>query len=58
MVAHAAVHRAKETGGITPDPAEILDAGWYRAEALPDLPSHGSIARALIEEFRSVCAAR
>jgi NAD+ diphosphatase len=55
MVAFTARYVA---GGITPDPAEILDAGWYRAEALPDLPPHGSIARALIEEFRSVRAAR
>jgi len=43
-------------GEITPDPAEIRDAGWFRAGALPDLPPHGSIARALIEDFRSAHA--
>lgn len=53
MVAFTAHYVA---GEITPDPAEILDAGWYRADVLPELPPHGSIARALIEEFRSAHA--
>jgi NAD+ diphosphatase len=50
MVAFTARYVA---GEITPDPAEILDAGWYRSDALPDVPPQGSIARALIEQFRS-----
>jgi NAD+ diphosphatase len=44
--------RARWAGGeLTPDPAEIEDAGWFRADALPRLPSRISIARALIEAF-------
>ncbi len=38
-------------GEITADPGEIVDAGWYRRQALPEIPPHGSIARALIEDF-------
>lgn len=38
-------------GDITPDPAEILDANWYRYDALPDIPPELSIANRLIMEF-------
>jgi NAD+ diphosphatase len=38
-------------GEITPDPTEIVDAGWYTTGDLPELPPRGSIARALIDEF-------
>jgi NAD+ diphosphatase len=38
-------------GEITPDVGEIVDAGWYRAGALPEIPPRGSIARALIDDF-------
>ena len=38
-------------GEITPDPGEIVDAGWYRRGVLPEIPPHGSIARALIDDF-------
>lgn len=40
-----------EAGQITRDPGEIVDAGWFRAGALPELPPPGSIARAMIDEF-------
>jgi len=50
MVAFTARHVA---GEIAPDPGELRDAGWFRADALPDLPPHGSIARAMIEDFRA-----
>lgn len=44
--------RARYAGGdLVPDPDEIEDAGWFRADALPKLPSSISIARALIEAF-------
>ena len=33
------------------DPAEIEDAGWFRADNLPDIPSKISIARRLIDDF-------
>jgi NAD+ diphosphatase len=38
-------------GELSPDPAEIEDAGWYTADALPQLPPETSIARAMIEDF-------
>jgi len=38
-------------GEITPDPVEIVDAGWYRAGELPAVPPRGSIARAMIDDF-------
>jgi len=50
MVAFTARYAA---GEIAADPAELRDAGWYRADALPELPPLGSIARALIEAFRA-----
>jgi NAD+ diphosphatase len=44
--------RARYAGGeLRPDPAEIEDAGWFRADDLPRLPTRISIARALIEAF-------
>lgn len=41
-------------GEITPDPAEIEAADWYRRDALPTLPDPVSIARRLID---AACAA-
>ena len=38
-------------GELTPEPGEIEDAGWYRAEDLPQLPPHVSIARRMIDDF-------
>ncbi len=38
-------------GELSLDPAEIEDAGWYRADELPRLPPKTSIARAMIDDF-------
>jgi NAD+ diphosphatase len=38
-------------GEIQVDPAELEDAGWYTAEALPNVPPPPSIARQLIDQF-------
>lgn len=40
-------------GEIVPQPEEIEDARWFRLDALPPLPPHGSIARYLIELYRA-----
>jgi NAD+ diphosphatase len=48
MVAFTAVH----TGGtIAVDHKEILEAGWFRPQNLPEIPSKMSIARQLIDWF-------
>jgi len=44
-------HAEYAGGEIVPDPAEIVDAGWYRADAMPYVPPSISIARALIDDF-------
>lgn len=38
-------------GEVCPDGLEVEDAGWFTADALPDLPGPASIARALIEDW-------
>ncbi len=38
-------------GELTPEPGEIEAVGWYRAEDLPQLPPHVSIARRMIDDF-------
>jgi NAD+ diphosphatase len=40
-----------EGGEIVPDPAEIVDAGWFEKDGLPEIPPHGTIARRLIDWF-------
>ena len=37
------------SGDITPDEHEIMDAGWYRRDNLPNIPPAISIARKLID---------
>jgi len=44
-------------GEIKIDPKELLDAGWYRYDALPLLPPAGTIARRLIEDTVALCRA-
>ncbi len=45
-------------GEITVDGAEVLEAGWFRADQFPTLPMKLSIARRLIDDFvRRVSAA-
>ena len=44
--------RARHVAGeLAPDPTEIVDAGWYRRDALPAIPPGISIARRLIDEW-------
>jgi NAD+ diphosphatase len=38
-------------GEITPDPAEIADAGWFAPDEFPQIPGKISISRALIDDF-------
>jgi NAD+ diphosphatase len=38
-------------GEIAADPSEIVDAGWFAADAMPALPPKLSIARELIDDF-------
>lgn len=40
-----------ESGEITPDEAEISDAGWFEPDNLPTIPGEISIARQLIDWF-------
>ncbi|ROR03460.1 NAD(+) diphosphatase [Erwinia sp. JUb26] len=46
-----------DSGEINIDPKELLDAGWYRFDALPLLPPAGTIARRLIEDTVALCRA-
>jgi NAD+ diphosphatase len=51
--------QAEYAGGeLRPDPAELADAQWFAPEALPQLPTRLSIARALIEDTLARVAAR
>lgn len=38
-------------GNLNIDRNEIEDAGWFNLNNLPELPSHPSISRKLIESF-------
>jgi NAD+ diphosphatase len=51
MVAFTAEHAS---GEIRIDPSEILDAGWYKAGALPSIPDPLTVARKLIDWFVSM----
>jgi len=44
-------------GDINIDPKELLSAGWYRYDALPQLPPAGTVARRLIEDTVAICRA-
>jgi NAD+ diphosphatase len=48
MVAFTARHQA---GEIVPDPSEIVDAAWYPADSLPEIPHRMTVARRLIDWF-------
>ncbi len=39
------------SGDITIDNNEIVDAGWFSATTMPDIPARGTIARRLIDYF-------
>jgi NAD+ diphosphatase len=38
-------------GDLRPEPSELADAGWFRADAMPVVPPRLSIARALIDAW-------
>jgi NAD+ diphosphatase len=40
-----------KSGDIVCDPTEIVDANWYRKDALPNIPPGISIARKLIDAW-------
>jgi NAD+ diphosphatase len=40
-------------GEIRIDDSEVVDAGWYAADALPDIPAPITVARRLIDWFRA-----
>jgi NAD+ diphosphatase len=42
-----------ESGEIEIDESEIVDAGWFSPESMPNLPGRISIARQLIDHFLS-----
>lgn len=44
-------------GELQHDGKELLDAGWYRYDNLPLLPSPGTVARRLIEDTVALCRA-
>jgi len=44
-------HGRYASGELRLDPSEIVDGGWFRPDALPDLPPYPSIARRLIDEW-------
>jgi NAD+ diphosphatase len=48
MVGFTAEYRA---GEITEDQVEILEAGWFKSDNLPEIPEKPSIARRLIDWF-------
>jgi len=48
MVAFTAEY---ESGEVTPDGDEILDAGWFAPNEIPQIPGKWSIARKLIDAF-------
>ncbi len=44
--------RAEYTGGeLKPDGEEVVESGWFDREHLPEIPRHGSIARAMLDAW-------
>lgn len=39
------------SGTASPDGTELDSLGWYQADALPEIPGKGSIARRIIDDF-------
>ena len=36
---------------LTPDGEEVVESGWFDREHLPEIPRHGSIARAMLDAW-------
>jgi len=47
----AAFRAEWESGELVPDGAEIVEAGWFAPEALPDIPAKGTVSRELIDSW-------
>jgi len=43
-----------KSGEIVIDPVEIVHAGWFAPDDLPEIPPPGSVSRKMIDEFRSI----
>jgi NADH pyrophosphatase NudC (nudix superfamily) len=44
--------RAEYAGGkLKPDGEEVVESGWFDREHLPEIPRHGSIARAMLDAW-------
>ena len=39
------------SGELTPDGEEVVESGWFDRERLPEIPRHGSIARAMLDAW-------
>ncbi|GLR09013.1 NAD(+) diphosphatase [Mixta theicola] len=46
-----------DSGELQIDNNELIDAGWFRYDALPQLPPAGTVARRLIEDTVALCRA-
>ena len=55
MVAFTAAHAS---GDIRVDASELVDAGWYGRDSLPRLPDPLTVARRLIDAWRSTAGDR
>ena len=36
---------------MTPNGEEVVESGWFDRERLPEIPRHGSIARAMLDAW-------
>ena len=39
------------SGELKPDGEEVVESGWFDRERLPEIPRHGSIARAMLDAW-------
>ena len=46
-----------DEGELQIDNKELIDANWFRYDALPQLPPAGTVARRLIEDTVALCRA-
>jgi NAD+ diphosphatase len=44
-------HAEHESGEIAVDGVEIEHAAWFRRDALPEIPSKGTVARRIIDRW-------
>lgn len=45
-------------GELRPDGVEIVEAGWFSPDQMPELPRQGSIARRMVDEYLSRATGR